>query len=267
MLELYHIAGSSNSQRVRIVLAEKAVPWSEHQLTQSADLHTQEFRAISPAGTVPALVHGNRCLTDSVVINEYLEDIFPEHSLRPADPFAAARMRQWTKHADDFLQRSIAVFTHALVRRHVVLAEHEGDVDAALAQITDPIILEWRRSVYVDGLASPHVGAAMHLILASLAKLDGALQQEEWLVDSRFTLAEAALLPAIYRLECLNMDLLWVERYPAVQAWLERGRRRASFRAAIQAYLPSATLEAYRAAGRRARGELAQLARDAVKGA
>ncbi|MCB0159651.1 MAG: glutathione S-transferase N-terminal domain-containing protein, partial [Caldilineaceae bacterium] len=52
MFELYHVAGSSNSQRVRIVLAEKEIPWESHQLTLAGDLHTAAFRAISPPGTV-----------------------------------------------------------------------------------------------------------------------------------------------------------------------------------------------------------------------
>ncbi|MEZ4613539.1 MAG: hypothetical protein R2838_25420 [Caldilineaceae bacterium] len=56
-------------------------------------------------------------LVDSVVINEYLEDVFPARPLRPADPYLAGRMRQWAKHADDYLQRSIAVFTHALTAK------------------------------------------------------------------------------------------------------------------------------------------------------
>ena len=89
MLQLYHVAGSSNSQRVRIVLAEKELPWESHQLTQSAELHTAEFRAISPPGTVPALVHDGRSLVDSVVINEYLDEAWPDPPLLPGGQFWA----------------------------------------------------------------------------------------------------------------------------------------------------------------------------------
>lgn len=264
MLELYHVAGSSNSQRVRIVLDEKGIDWVDHQFTQSAQLHTPSFRAVSPTGTVPTLVHDGRALTDSVVINEYLEDRLPTSALRPADPFARAQMRQWTKHADDFLQRSIAVFTHALVQRENVLTAHGGDLDAALAPITDPIILSWRRSVYREGLASAHAQEAMRLILASLAKLDGALQEEEWLVDGRFTLAEAALLPALFRLDCLAMGFLWEEDYPAVGRWLVRGTARASFQRAVLGYLSAETLAQYRTAGEGERAALQRLAHAAT---
>ena len=260
MFELYHVAGSSNSQRVRIVLTEKEIPWKSHQLTQSAELHTAEFRAISPPGTVPALVHDGRSLVDSVVINEYLEDVFPARPLRPADPYLAGRMRQWAKHADDYLQRSIAVFTHALTRREAVLAAYDDDLDAALASITDPIILSWRRSVYRDGLASPHALEAMRLITASLAQLDAALQGEEWLVDGRFTLAEAALLPAVFRLQCLAMDFLWATRHPAVARWVARNLARPAFQQAVLDYVPQNVLDQQRAAGTAARAQLEGLA-------
>lgn len=264
MLELYHVAGSSNSQRVRIVLDEKGIDWVDHELTSSAQLHTPQFRAVSPAGTVPALVHNGQALTDSVVINEYLEDFFPSPSLRPTTALATALMRQWTKHADDYWQRSIAVFTHALAQREKVLAAHGGDLDAALAPITDPIILSWRRSVYSEGLASAHAQEAMRLILASLAKLDRALQEEEWLVDGRFTLAEVALLPALFRLDCLAMEFLWEEDYPAVGRWLARGTARASFQRAVLGYLSAETLAQYRTAGEDAGAALQRLARIAA---
>ena len=236
MLELYHTGGSSNSQRVRIVLAEKELQW-EGRLLQAGQQHDSAFRAISRSGTVPALVHDGRALKDSTVINEYLEDCFPEHALRPADTYATALMRQWTKHADDFLQQSIAVFTHALCRRPVVLEQYNGDVDAALAQVNDPIILRWRHSVYSEGLESRFVADALRLIFASLTRIETTVQTSDWLVGNIFSLADIALLPAIYRLECLAMDFLWVTNFPAVQAWLLRGKQRASFQVAVNGYV------------------------------
>lgn len=259
MLELYHTGGSSNAQRVRIALAEKGLQW-ESRLLQAGQQHGSAFRAISPSGTVPVLVNDGRALKDSTVINEYLEDCFPEHALRPANTYATALMRQWTKHADDYLQQSIAVFTHALWRRSAVLEQTDGDVDAALAQVNDPIILRWRHSVYSQGVGSPFAAEALRLILASLTQIDNAVQTSDWLVDNTFSLADIALLPAIYRLECLAMDFLWKTDLPAVQAWLLRGKERASFQLAVNGYVSEETVASYRASGLAARGSLERLA-------
>jgi glutathione S-transferase len=259
MLELYHTGGSSNSQRVRIVLAEKGLQW-ESRLLAAGQQHGSAFRAISPSGTVPTLVHDGHALKDSLVINEYLEDYFPVPALRPSDAYATALMRQWTKHADDYLQQSIAVFTHALWRRSAVLEQFDGNVDAALAQIDDPIILRWRHGVYTEGVESPFVAEALRLILASLARIDVAVKATDWLVGTTLSLADIALLPAIYRLECLAMDFLWTSDFPAMRDWLQRGKERASFQTAVSAYVSEETVTSYRASGLASRRFLENLA-------
>lgn len=248
MLTLYHTALSSNAQRVRLVLAEKDIEWESVAVGRD-DLQSPVFRAVSPNGVVPALVHEGRALVDSVVINEYLEDLFPTPALRPTDPYARARMRNWTKHADDYLQRPIAVLTHALVRRPVVLAEHGGDVDRAVAGIVDPIILGWRRDVYAHGLASLHVAEAMRLILASLPQIQQALSHSDWLAGGAYSLAEAAVVPAIFRLDSLALAFLWQERYPAIQPWLDRIYRRQAFERAVRSYVSPAAAQRFREAG------------------
>ena len=259
MLELYQTAGSSNCQRVRIVLAEKDLDWESH-LLEPGEQHTPEFRAISSTGTVPALVDDGDALFDSVVINEYLDDAYPDMPLRPDYSYEMAVMRQWTKHADDYLQKSIAIFTHAQVRRPTILKEFDGDVDAAIAQIDNPIILGWRRSIYAEGLDSPHVVQAMRLVQASLAKLDADLQGQGWLAGENFSLAEVALIPAIYRLECLGMDFLWAPTYANVIAWYQRCKARASFQKAVISYLTPKVLQEYQMAGFRSRSRLKELA-------
>lgn len=259
MLHLYHTAGSSNSQRVRLVLAEKDLPWESH-LLKPGEQHTPEFRTISPPGTVPVLVDDGDALFDSVVINEYLDDAYPETPLRPDYSYEMATMRQWTKHADDYLQKSIAVFTHVLVRRPAMLEEFDGDVDAAIAQIDDPIILGWRRSVYVEGLESPHATQAMSLIQASLTKMEIALEGHGWLVGGNFSLAEIALIPAIYRLECLGMDFLWAPHHTSVIAWIQRCKARASFQKAVISCLTPKMLQEYQMAGFRVRSDVRRLA-------
>jgi glutathione S-transferase len=61
------------------------------------------FLTISPTGEVPVLRHESRFVADSLVILEYLEDVFPVPGLRPADPGLAAVSRFWNKIADEKL--------------------------------------------------------------------------------------------------------------------------------------------------------------------
>jgi glutathione S-transferase len=81
--------------RVRIVLAEKSVPYE----TVVVDLSERPawLYEKNPVGKVPVLEEDGLCIPESAVIMELLEDRFPEPALYPADPAqrALARLAVW----------------------------------------------------------------------------------------------------------------------------------------------------------------------------
>ena len=65
MLELYHNNISVCAQKVRVVLAEKNLPWTSHQLSLVRGEHlTPEFKKINPRGVVPVLVHDGHAIVE-----------------------------------------------------------------------------------------------------------------------------------------------------------------------------------------------------------
>ena len=77
MLELIHNNLSVCAQKVRIVLAEKDVPWtSRHVSLAQGEQLTPEFKKINPRGLVPVLVHDGHVIVESSVICAYLDDVF-----------------------------------------------------------------------------------------------------------------------------------------------------------------------------------------------
>src|SRR5215216_5896709 len=99
MLTLYDAERCPYVGRVRIVLAEKQIPY-ESVWVDLDDKPAWLFEK-NPAGRVPVLEEGAFVLPESTVIMEYLEERFPEPSLLPADPAerALARLRIW-RHDD-----------------------------------------------------------------------------------------------------------------------------------------------------------------------
>lgn len=84
MIALYHGTHSTCSQKVRICLAEKGLAWTGHHLKlRRFDQLKPEFLALNPAGLVPVLIDGGQVLTESRIINEYLEDAHPQPRLCP----------------------------------------------------------------------------------------------------------------------------------------------------------------------------------------
>lgn len=49
----------------------------------------------------PVLVHNGKPLCESMLIVEYIDEIWSHNSLLPADPYERALARFWVKYADD----------------------------------------------------------------------------------------------------------------------------------------------------------------------
>ena len=83
-VHVLHASGSSCSQKLRIFLNLKGIPWESHLI----DLHGNEnfrpwFLGVNPRGLVPVLVHDGAVHIESNDIITYLEKTFPEPRLVP----------------------------------------------------------------------------------------------------------------------------------------------------------------------------------------
>ena len=89
MLKLCGFSASNYYNKVKLALLEKGLPFEE----TLAWLGEVDLSA-SPLGKVPYLITEHGALCESEVIVDYLESAFPEKPLTPADPFAAAKVRE-----------------------------------------------------------------------------------------------------------------------------------------------------------------------------
>jgi glutathione S-transferase len=68
------------------------------------------FRTISPYGKVPLIRHGGGTVYESGIINQYLDEAFPDPPLLPATPIGRARARIWMDYCETrFLPAANAV--------------------------------------------------------------------------------------------------------------------------------------------------------------
>lgn len=233
-LALYHNDMSSCAQKVRLVLAEKGLEWESRHLDLRADEHQQEWYVkLNPRAVVPTLIDGDIVVPESNVINEYLDERFPDPPLKPADPFGRAKMRLWTKQLDEGVHDAgIAVLSFALAFRHQYRARGEAG-KAMLESIPDPVKRERRRDVIENGLDSPHFRSAVARLLQLYRDMDVALARQPWLAGDRYSIADAAFTPYVVRLEHLDvMEML--APTPRVADWYARIQTRPSFEEAIR---------------------------------
>ena len=72
-LTLYHSTESTCAQKVRIVMAEKQLTWSEIILNlRKGDQFSPEYLKLNPKAVVPTLIHDDRVISESTVIIDNL---------------------------------------------------------------------------------------------------------------------------------------------------------------------------------------------------
>jgi len=97
-IQLYFVPASTFAQRTRVVLLEKGIDFEPIEI--DFQNKPQDFQQISRYGKVPALKHGDVEIYESAIINEYLEEVFPEPPLLPQAPGDKAIARIWIDYAN-----------------------------------------------------------------------------------------------------------------------------------------------------------------------
>ncbi len=251
MLELHHNAFSSCSQKVRLVLAEKGLAFESRAVDlMSGEQHAPEYVKLNPNHVVPTLVDDGRVLIESSLINEYLDEAYPDVPMRPADAAGRHAMRLWVKRIDEKVHPSAGVLTYAIGPRNAILQQPEEQRERYLASIPDPANRAKRRSVIEHGVAAPEFAEAVRHFVDLLDAMESSLAPDGWLSGASFGLADAAALPYVLRMDHLALTpLLTADVRPRVADWLARVRARPSFETAVAQWLPQPILDMFRANG------------------
>jgi len=258
MLELYHGPVSTASERARLMLEEKGLPWTSRSVDLFAGAqHTPAYRALNHMGQVPTLVHDGWALRESSVIAEYLEDVFPEHPLRPVSPRDRARARLWDKTIDE-VHPMTGVLTYAIAFRPGLLQKPKAELDALVAAIADPGRRAMRQSVLDHGVQAPEMRAAVGSYVRLLEEMEAELAHGAYLAGPSFSMADTAVLPFLTRIDHLGMGDLITAR-PNARAWLTRVQARPAFKRAITDVIPSSVIETFHVRGAEAWPDIARL--------
>ena len=166
MMTLYSGSTCPYSHRCRIVLFEKDMDFE----IIDVDMHNkpEEIASISPSGKMPVLVERDLVLTESNIINEYIDERFPHPQLMPPDPVMRARARL-----------VLFNFEHDLFT-HVNTLEH------SLSKASDK---------------------ARQEIRDSLSQLTPILTKQKYLMNDEFSMLDVAIAPLLWRLEHYGIEL------------------------------------------------------------
>ncbi len=233
MIELYHSTHSTCSQKVRLCLAEKGIAWKGHHLNLRAfDQLKPEFLAINAAGMVPVLVDGDFRLAESRIINEYLEEAYPQVRLAPADPQSRARMRLWTKYSDDVATDAVKLPSFVKNIQPELQRMAPEQVRAMVAKIPDAKVRERWTNAVTRGISAADLQPSIDKLGVMVDRMDRSLSQGPWLAGDEYSLADIDIAPFVHRLIRCELFHL-VEAHPRVADWYARISSRAAYAKAI----------------------------------
>ncbi len=216
MRVLYHLPLSPFSRKVRLVLAEKRLPF-ELQVEKVWE-RRPGYLELNPASTVPTLVEETGLvIPDSGVICEYLEEAYPDTPL----------------------------MGHTLAER-VEVRRLVAWFDGKFAQEVTANLVGEKHMKRMLGRGNPEAGA----LRAGYANLRHHLAYIGWLAETRKWLAGGSLSLADFavaaHLSALDMagDMDWSISPPA-REWYARMKSRPSFRPLLADRVPGVTAPAH----------------------
>ena len=201
---------SSAAYRVRIGLNLKGLSYRQvsHDL-RIGEQSAPSYRAISPAGLVPALDTGEQTLTQSLAILEWLEELHPEPALLPLDATARADVRA--------MAGIVASDIHPLNNLRVLNALRKDF--AATPDAVQGWIARW-------------IGDGFAALEAMVQRHGGA-----YCFGDSPTIADCCLIPQIYNARRFSVDL---SAFPALLAVDQRCAADDAFSLAAPDHQPDA---------------------------
>lgn len=166
MLQLCGFSASNYYNKVKLALLEKGLPFEE-ELAWLGETDP----AASPLGKVPYLRTPHGPISESAVMLEYIEAAHPDTPLLPADPFAAARVRELCLYLDLHLELVARnLYPQAFFGGKV----SDGVRERSLAQLEKSAqalgqLARWSPFIAGDQFTLADCGAIVHLPLISAA--------------------------------------------------------------------------------------------------
>ena len=237
MLTLYSFKNSVCAQKVRVTMVEKGLDWEtkEVQLFKN-EQYDPEYLKLNPKAVVPTLIHDGRAIIESTLICEYLDEVFPEPRLVPADPAAKAEMRLWSKAVDEGLFEGVREISFSAMFRERMRNMTEAERETRFYNVGDPARRDRYVSAYELGADSPYVFQAVAAYEKAFKNMETALDGRDWLVGE-YSLADINIMPFTARLDYLTLLDVWTAERPRVRDWWARVQELPAFQAEISGRL------------------------------
>jgi len=247
---LYSHYASICSQRARLVLVEKQIPF------KGVMLHYDKFETLSPSylginprGLVPTVVADGEVVFDSATIMRYINNRYVGPELTPGDENEVARINQEIVAADFFPIRDMVFWTakhrgdhgatHSgwgfdMVKKYIETMESFKTQYPDFAENYELKLKDWRGQIgRINSEAT--MERSRNLVEETMDDFEQRLETKNYLVGENYSLADLTWTPILIRLQySLGYKIWGDELRPNLERYFEdRIKGRGSFKAAI----------------------------------
>jgi glutathione S-transferase len=232
--KLYHYEPNANSMKPLLCLAEKGIPYESHYIDlHNFEQHSEAFVALNPNGQVPVLIHDGAVITESTVINEYLDEVFPGPKLVPKDPVARARMRIWSKFVDEYFCPALSRIGWSIIIPQIAARLKSGELEEALKKVPlEEQRRKWRTAA-TESFTPAELAEARRQVGVSIERMEKILQDSKWLAGDEYSLADVNTYSMAAGVPRLIPEAMSEEKTPRAMDWLRRMNERPAVKAAL----------------------------------
>lgn len=166
MIQLYGHPFAAYAWKALIAAYERDVPFEFRMVDPDHAENSRQIAELSPTGQFPALIDGDRKITQSNAVIEYLDRIGDPPPLIPRDPDAALKARMLAEIFDNYVNRP------------------EGDI------VLNALRKERERAPRAEREAKAMLDKSYAWLAGKIGK--------PWAVGDAFTIADCAAAPALF---------------------------------------------------------------------
>ena len=168
MFRLHGFPVSNFYNIVKLALLEKGLAFEEVPQPPSQEA---AFLSISPLGKIPVLEVREGFLTETGVILDFLEDVYPEIPLFPGNPFARAQVRRLCHMAEIYVDAPFRPVFSAMLAGTPLSAERQDEVRGVLEKGARGIARVSKLSPWVCGESFTAADIFLYYCLEMVAPL------------------------------------------------------------------------------------------------
>ena len=232
--DLYHGEPAANSLKTLIAFKEKEVEFNSRFINlHEFEQHEPWYVKINPNGQVPALVHDGKVITESTVINEYIDEVFDGPLLRPADAYWRARMRIWTKFVDEYFSPALSFIAWHHMMKNITDKLTPEEFEARVARIPLKEQQDKWRASSKQAYTKEQLDNWVRQVRTSIDRMEKQLQETQWLAGPDFSLADVSCYAFTAAMPHYAPQRMNATDTPCLMDWHARMEARTGVQAAL----------------------------------